>query len=529
MADSLVVNSKLKEAVKGLDLRMDSSLGEAVNAKINAMLKDAAERAKATTAAPCARTTSDPPPPLGGTHLPEGAAPAAPSGVARRRCRAVAPLSYPRLMPEGDTIHRAAAALRTALVGRTLTRVDVPRLPPPWPAVGAEVTGIEARGKHLLIATSDGLVVHTHQMMTGSWHLYAPGERWRKSPRAARVVLAVPGTVAVCFASPVVEVLDAAGLARHRALRRLGPDLCDPGADLDEAVTRLGRLSAPDRSIGEALLDQRIACGVGNVYRCDVLFLHGLHPTTPDRSCVERRAPRAAADRWRAAASEPRSGGGPDHGRGWSPRQPVGLRPGRAPLPAVRHRDPLGAPRGPGPARLLVSDVPAGTRSSVHHGGGDRPRRRHRHRGRLTTLGTVTTSPAPPPARDDEPIVPAPQMAAWRAFLTAHARLTDELARELRDRVGLPLTWYDVLVQLSEADDRRLRMQDLAGRVVLSKSGLTRLIDRMEREGLVSRSPCDGRPSGHLGPDDRPRVRRHPTLGADPPRRGARALRRRAR
>lgn len=82
-------------------------------------------------------------------------------------------------------------------------------------------------------------------------------------------------------------------------------------------------------------------------------------------------------------------------------------------------------------------------------------------------------------------------MAAWRAFLTAHARITDALARELRDREGLPLTWYDVLVQLSEADDHRLRMQELAGRVLLSKSGLTRLIDRMEQEGYVTRYPCE--------------------------------------
>jgi endonuclease VIII len=184
-------------------------------------------------------------------------------------------------MPEGDTIHRAAARLRTVLVGRELTRVELSRVPPPWPAVGATVTAVEARGKHLLLRSSDGLTVHTHQQMTGSWHLYAPGERWRKSPRAARVVLAVPGAVAVCFASPVVEVLDARSEARHRALRQLGPDLCDRAADLDEALTRLGRLSAPERTIGEALLDQRIACGVGNVYRCDVLFLHGLHPATP--------------------------------------------------------------------------------------------------------------------------------------------------------------------------------------------------------------------------------------------------------
>jgi endonuclease VIII len=184
-------------------------------------------------------------------------------------------------MPEGDTIHRAARSLRAALVGHELSRVEMARHAGPMPKVGAEVTGVEARGKHLLIHTSDGLTIHTHQRMTGSWHLYRPGERWQKSPRAARVVLGVDGQVAVCFSSPIVEVLDARGLARHPSLHRLGPDLCDPSADLDEAAARLERLSPPTRPVGEALLDQRIACGVGNVYRCDVLFLHGLHPWTP--------------------------------------------------------------------------------------------------------------------------------------------------------------------------------------------------------------------------------------------------------
>jgi endonuclease-8 len=186
-------------------------------------------------------------------------------------------------MPEGDTIHRAAASLRQALLGRALVRVEVPRVPPPLPALGAEVVGVEARGKHLLIATSDGLVVHTHQRMTGSWHLYPPGERWRRSPRAARVVLGVPGWTAVCFASPVVEILDAAGLARHPVLRRLGPDLCVPAPDLDEVARRVDRLAArdPDRPIGVVLLDQGVASGIGNVYRCEVLFLHGVHPATP--------------------------------------------------------------------------------------------------------------------------------------------------------------------------------------------------------------------------------------------------------
>lgn len=88
------------------------------------------------------------------------------------------------------------------------------------------------------------------------------------------------------------------------------------------------------------------------------------------------------------------------------------------------------------------------------------------------------------------PDIPADRMAAWRAFLDAHAKVTDVLTQELRDTEGVPLTWYDVLVQLLEAPDHRLRMQELADAVVLSKSGLTRLIDRMEAEGLVRRAKC---------------------------------------
>ena len=182
-------------------------------------------------------------------------------------------------MPEGDTIHRAAALLRAALLDRPLTRVEVPRAAGPIPRPGQRVAAVEARGKHLLVHVG-GLVIHTHLRMTGSWRVYRPGERWRTSPRAARVVLGVSGAVAVCAASPVVEVLDAAALARHPTLRRLGPDLCDPRADLDAAAARL-RAVAPDRTIGEALLDERTASGIGNVYRCDVLFLHGLDPWTP--------------------------------------------------------------------------------------------------------------------------------------------------------------------------------------------------------------------------------------------------------
>lgn len=86
--------------------------------------------------------------------------------------------------------------------------------------------------------------------------------------------------------------------------------------------------------------------------------------------------------------------------------------------------------------------------------------------------------------------LPSAHLAAWRTFLEAHARTVDVLARELREDEGLALAWYDVLVHLNEAPGGRLRMQELAEAVLLSKSGLTRLIDRMERDGLVTRMAC---------------------------------------
>jgi len=98
------------------------------------------------------------------------------------------------------------------------------------------------------------------------------------------------------------------------------------------------------------------------------------------------------------------------------------------------------------------------------------------------------------PAASDRALDPA-RMAAWRAFIEAHARVSRRLAGELQSELDLPITWYDVLVQLSEAPEGSLRMQDLADRVLLSQSGLTRLVDRLEQEGYVSRERCpsDGR------------------------------------
>jgi DNA-binding MarR family transcriptional regulator len=95
--------------------------------------------------------------------------------------------------------------------------------------------------------------------------------------------------------------------------------------------------------------------------------------------------------------------------------------------------------------------------------------------------------------RTEQPIRAADwRVAAWRAFLRAHASVLRKLERDLVEATGMPLGWYDVLLQLAEAPERRLRMADLADRVLLSRSGLTRLVDRLQAEGLVTREPYPG-------------------------------------
>ncbi len=179
-------------------------------------------------------------------------------------------------MPEGDTIHRTAARLRPALVGRALVRFDAPRVRRPHPRPGTVIESVEAKGKHLLVGFGDGRVLQTHLGMSGSWHLYAIGERWRRPAHLARVVIEVEGWVAVCFSAPTVR-LDISG----RATEHLGPDLCRPAPDIAECLRRIDRLVLPDTEVADVLLDQRICCGVGNVYKSEVCFALGLHPLTP--------------------------------------------------------------------------------------------------------------------------------------------------------------------------------------------------------------------------------------------------------
>lgn len=146
--------------------------------------------------------------------------------------------------------------------------------------IGQTVRAVEPRGKHLLLwfAPSD-LALHSHMRMAGSWHLYRQGQRWRKPRHLARFRLEVGEWVAVCFSAPVVELLSAEQVARHPSLVTLGPDALGETVDLAEARRRLDALA--DTSVAEALLDQRVLAGVGNVYKNEVLFIHGLDPWQP--------------------------------------------------------------------------------------------------------------------------------------------------------------------------------------------------------------------------------------------------------
>ncbi len=183
-------------------------------------------------------------------------------------------------MPEGDTIYRAATRLRPILEGQPVERararwqgIDGATL------VGHTITKVEARGKHLLFHFDDGRALHSHMGMTGSWHIYRLGEAWQKPEHRAAIVLEGPHYLVVCFTPKLLELLTAAGVRRHPYLQRLGPDLL--GGEVDESAV-LARFRTHNATpIGEAVMNQTIASGVGNVYKSEVLFLLHLHPLTP--------------------------------------------------------------------------------------------------------------------------------------------------------------------------------------------------------------------------------------------------------
>jgi endonuclease VIII len=181
-------------------------------------------------------------------------------------------------MAEGDTILRAARRLEATIGGRKvavnarsgraraagLERVD-----------GRMLERVEARGKHLLFHFGD-LVLHSHLGMSGSWHVYRRGARWSKPAGAAWVTLSGAEVEAVQFGGPTLRLLSATQLRSDPTLSRLGPDILAP--EFDPEAVRVRLQAAPEREIGDALLDQRLIAGIGNIFKAETCFAAKVSP-----------------------------------------------------------------------------------------------------------------------------------------------------------------------------------------------------------------------------------------------------------
>ncbi|MEO5899298.1 MAG: hypothetical protein ABIR68_04095 [Ilumatobacteraceae bacterium] len=194
-------------------------------------------------------------------------------------------------MPDGVGSHHAGAqhivsALRTALVGRAVLRFDGPGVDGPAPALGRVIEQVRRNGRQILVVWDDGLILHTRLGFAGVWHLYREGEPWRKPFAQVRAAITVPGWVAACFNAPTVETYREFDRYRHPGFGRTAPDLnrilaTDAGggcADVTECARRLHEHVDPDASVADALLDPHVAFGIGNVYRCEVLWRCAVHP-----------------------------------------------------------------------------------------------------------------------------------------------------------------------------------------------------------------------------------------------------------
>ncbi|HEX5234203.1 MAG TPA: DNA-formamidopyrimidine glycosylase family protein [Silvibacterium sp.] len=190
-------------------------------------------------------------------------------------------------MPEGDTIFRSARALHRVLAGSTVTGFEtayaqLASVDDDAPVSGRLIEKVESRGKWLLIFFSGDLILLTHMLMSGSWHFYRRGERWQKSRSRMRIVIQTENYEAVAFDVPVAQFHNARSLARHPSLSKLGPDLAGGNFEREDARARL--LSQTHEEVGNALLDQRVIAGIGNVFKSEICFVCGINPFRPVRS-----------------------------------------------------------------------------------------------------------------------------------------------------------------------------------------------------------------------------------------------------
>ena len=205
-------------------------------------------------------------------------------------------------MPEGDTIYRAARALGKALTGKMVTEFEtnlapIARVNDDSPVVGRVVEKVESRGKWCLLWFSGDLILVTHMLMSGSWHIYRTGERWWMGKSRMRVAIrvgaaegSVEGWEAVAFNVPIVEFHTARSLERSSQVPKLGPDLLSDEFTVEGGIARLEAYGVehPEAEIAVVLLNQRVLAGLGNVYKSEVAFAAGVNPFRAMRTITAR-------------------------------------------------------------------------------------------------------------------------------------------------------------------------------------------------------------------------------------------------
>jgi endonuclease-8 len=210
-------------------------------------------------------------------------------------------------MPEGDTIYRSARAMQRALGGKVCTGFEtglakLARVNDDTPLTGRMIENVEARGKWLLVHFSDDLILVTHMLMSGSWHLYRKGEKWWMGRERMRAVIYTADWQAVAFNVPVAEFHTARSLERYSQIPKLGLDLLGEEYSVESGIARLRDYGQqhPEAEIAVVLLNQRVLAGLGNVYKSEVAFAAGVNPFRAMATLTDREVEVMAdvAQRW---------------------------------------------------------------------------------------------------------------------------------------------------------------------------------------------------------------------------------------
>ena len=198
-------------------------------------------------------------------------------------------------MPEGDTIYRTARTLQKVLGGKVVTAFEtglakLAAVNDESPIVGRTVERVEARGKWCLIFFSGDLILVTHMLMSGSWHIYKAGEKWWQPRSRMRVVITCGDYQAVAFNVPIAEFHTARSLERSSQVPKLGPDVLSEGFSVEHGVQALRERAAshPEDEVGVVVLNQRVMAGLGNVYKSEVAFTARVNPFRAMRTIMER-------------------------------------------------------------------------------------------------------------------------------------------------------------------------------------------------------------------------------------------------